>query len=297
MSLIDELRERGVTREDLERAAAVRLFEKAAAAENVDLNQISEEQVELLFQEFVTPTSTKEASTMADQNVDAVINLFTKTASDEGVDLDQFTEEQVDELFAYFVEEVLPGMLEEGGAEKAASDKLAEAEILGRHMARAYMDELEKSAAVPARVSEAIARAKSAVSRGGRRAGELLSAKHVRGNVREVAGGGAGKMDMVRAYGNILRGKAGNSAMTSEARKSLGAQAGALGAAGAGAYGAKKLYDRKKSMDKKASSEEVMAEATARANQFIGAGSIEAHDGSFVDDLALDLLKDNGYSW
>ena len=75
------------------------------------------------------------------------------------------------------------------------------------------------------------------VRRGVSRAGELLSGRNVRGNVREVAGDGS----KMKAYMGILRGKKGNKMMTSEARKSLAAQvgAGSIPVAG-GAYAMKR---------------------------------------------------------
>jgi len=150
MSLLDQIQARGVTLEDLEKAAAVRLFEKAAAAEGVDLNQLSENQVQILFSHFSTQShSTKEASAMNDE----IVELFEKTAADEGIDLDDMSDEELAELYNHYVENVLPEQIEAADEyEKAASiedahEKLAEAEILGRHMARAYWDEVEKIAA------------------------------------------------------------------------------------------------------------------------------------------------------
>lgn len=201
MSLLSELEARGVTAEDLEKAAAVRLFEKAAAAEGVDLNDLDESRVEELFNHFVSTSTEKEASAMNDEIVElfektasaegidlddmsdedlaalynhyvenvlpeqiaaeeelekgasdeeAVFELFEKTASAEGIDLDDMSDEDLVELFNDYVENVLPLQLEDEDSiedlDKVADadEKLAEAEILGRHMARAYVDEVEK---------------------------------------------------------------------------------------------------------------------------------------------------------
>ena len=150
MSLLAELQSRGVTTEDLEKAASVRLFEKAAAAEGVNLDNLSEDSVISLFEQFVSLQhhSTKEASAMNDE----VIDLFEKTAAAEGIDLDEMDDEDLAELYNHYVENVLPLQLEEDDSDEkiaSAQEKLAEAEILGRHMARAYVDELEKVAAAP----------------------------------------------------------------------------------------------------------------------------------------------------
>jgi hypothetical protein len=202
MSLLKELEARGVTAEDLEKAAAVRLFEKAAAAEGVNLNDLDESRVEELFNHFVSnSTSTeKEASAMNDEIVELfektasaegidlddmsdedlaalythyvenvlpeqiaaaqegekaasanaeIVEMFQKTASAEGIDLSDFDEEELQGLFNNYVENVLPLQLGDEDATNKVADaqeKLAEAEILGRHMARAYTDEMSKIA-------------------------------------------------------------------------------------------------------------------------------------------------------
>ena len=130
----------GVTAEDLEKAASVRLFEKAAAAQGIDLNQFSTEDVEELYNNFVN----------GEEKMDAV-EIFEKVAEAEGIELDTLEDEQLAGLFNHFVEEVLPGMIaaEEVGEDEEIEEaqmKLAEAEILGRHMARSFIDEQEKLA-------------------------------------------------------------------------------------------------------------------------------------------------------
>lgn len=145
MSLLEELESRGVTAEDLEKAASVRLFEKAAAAEGVDLDSLDTNQVEELYAVFHSNQShddnTKEASAMNEE----IIDLFEKTAAAEGIDLDEMADAELAELYNHYVENVLPEQVaayDDGGEVDDAHAKLAEAEILGRHMARAYMDEL-----------------------------------------------------------------------------------------------------------------------------------------------------------
>jgi hypothetical protein len=325
MSLLAELEARGVTAEDLEKAAAVRLFEKAAAAEGVDLNDLDESRVEELFNHFVSnSTSTeKEASAMNDEIVELfektasaegidlddmsdedlaalythyvenvlpeqiaaaqegekaasaqegekaasanaeIVEMFQKTASAEGIDLSDFDEDELEGLFAHYVENVLPLQLEDADATDKVADaqeKLAEAEILGRHMARAYADEMDKLAEASSRIRSAASRAK-----------DLLTAKNVRSNVSEVAGQDAGKMDKLRAYGKILSGKAGNDVMTSEARKSLAAQAGTTAGAAGLAYGGKKMYDKRKSQEKRSGFSELEVDALLKIAEEGGA--------------------------
>jgi|SaaInlStandDraft_3_1057020.scaffolds.fasta_scaffold08142_2 hypothetical protein len=157
MSLLTELEARGVTAEDLEKAASVRFFEKAAAAEGVNLDELGESQVEELYASFIHNHSSveddhsKEASAMNDE----IVDLFEKTAAAEGIDLDVMEDAELAELYNHYVENVLPEQIgeyekeashEDEAYEDEAYEKLAEAEILGRHMARAYMDEMDKEA-------------------------------------------------------------------------------------------------------------------------------------------------------
>lgn len=125
----------GVTVEDLEKAASVRLFEKAANAEGINLAALTEDQVDNLYAAY----QTQEENTM-DQDI---IDLFEKQAAYEGVDLGALSDEELAYVYNNFIENI--GDEDEGyheDDEDEAYEKLAEAEILGRHMARAYMDEL-----------------------------------------------------------------------------------------------------------------------------------------------------------
>lgn len=104
MSIFDTLVESGVTQEDLEKAASARLFAEAAAAEGIDLSELTEDQAEELYAFWANGGEEVE-----------------KAASAE-------------DLLAE-------------AAVKEASAKLAEAEYIGRYMARVYADELDKLAA------------------------------------------------------------------------------------------------------------------------------------------------------
>lgn len=291
MSLLTELESRGVTAEDLEKAASVRLFEKAAAAEDVDLDSLDQNQVEDLYVAFLSNQSnddyTKEASAMNDE----IVDLFEKTAAAEGIDLDDMADHELAELYNHYVENVLPEQVEE--YEKGASyggeeyEKLAEAEILGRHMARAYMDEFDKeaggatrgaqfdrgmaeagrwkdSAKVEARnaandakaaigrgYESAKAKAKAggrAVVSGGKAYGRAMTGKQLRDAMKTYRGGKPGSA----ARGALVRGKA-----LRGGAKTLAA----WGGTGAAAYGAKKLHDKYSSVD------EIIED---RANELLG---------------------------
>lgn len=162
--LLTKLAENGVTQEDLEKAASVRLFEKVASAQGFDLNQLTDEQVAALYEQFeneVLPTMVAGggAEVTVEQKVaglseDQIYGLFDKQASAEGLDPSQWNDEQLNEAFGYFLEEVLPAMAENGFEPVVANEKqaqleetqakLAEADILGRQMGRGFMDELNK---------------------------------------------------------------------------------------------------------------------------------------------------------
>jgi hypothetical protein len=163
-TLADTLAQHNISADDLEKAASVRIFQKVASAENIDLSQLAPEQLEELYEHFeanVLPAivgggePTTEAK-IASLSEDDLITLFDKQASAEGLDLSGATEEQLSDAFGFFLENILPVMAENGfepvTAEKSAEveeaqAKLAEADILGRQMARGYADELAKIAA------------------------------------------------------------------------------------------------------------------------------------------------------
>lgn len=179
MSLLEELALRGVAVEDLEKAASARLFQKVANEQGVDLTTLDKKQIEQLFADFEqnilpqilgndtdtgepdTDPKTAEEPVVDDPEKAASVLLFAKTAAAEGIDLDSMEEKEVDDLYQYFLTEMLPGMfaqekeaqaqakveLEKEAQVKQAEANLAEVSILGRHMAQAFNDELNKIAA------------------------------------------------------------------------------------------------------------------------------------------------------
>ena len=330
MSLLEELEARGVTAEDLEKAASVRLFEKAAAAEGVNLDDLEENQVEELYAHFVSNNlsdadNTKEASAMNDEIVDLfektaaaegidldemaddelaqlynhyvenvlpeqmgekqasdeeiVFDMFQKTAAAEGLDLNEFNQYELQNLYGHYVENVLPLQLgDEDATDKVASahEKLAEAEILGRHMARSYADEMDKLAEEKETMGE---RAR----RFGQRAGDL--AKNLSGYTDIQAGrdelAKAKKFkDVTSAEGTADAIRAGRRQIATGVAKGTGSLAvmGGLG------YGAKKLYDRrKKGQEKKSGFSEIEVDALLKIAQEAGPAAAEdAKEGIFA---------------
>ena len=312
MSLLTELESRGVTAEDLEKAASVRLFEKAAAAEDVDLDSLDENQVEDLYVTFLSNQSnddyTKEASAMNDE----IVDLFEKTAASEGIDLDDMADHELAELYNHYVENVLPEQVEE--YEKGASgdeeyEKLAEAEILGRHMARAYMDEMDGD-------FDKIARAKwktqmglsggkgvgSGKGREGRAAGmkkkqqaeaaKYIEQKAIRGR-RGIRGlGGKSRAELNAAVKNLTAGdklrmagqRYGDRAtqlVKNNPRTAAGLALGGAAALGAGgAYGVSRMRDKAASVE---------SDATLLAAEMLKNESGYDYD-DLVEDRALEIL-------
>jgi hypothetical protein len=243
MSIFDTLAESGVTQEDLEKAASARLFAEAAATEGIDLSQLSEDQAEELY-----------ALWADDSEKNASADEFINAAASEGIDLNELTEDQVGELYNYWAtggeEKVASAeeLLKEAAVNEATA-KLAEAEYIGRYMARVYSDEMNKIAAEGD---------PSMWERAKGLPGKLHG--HV-GGLGERLGAEAGKGHL-RGYG------------------ALGA--GTL-AAGGLAYGGKKLLDRRKAGAEKQSSIDDLIEE--RALEMLKEAADEEAKKSFTDRL------------
>lgn len=297
----------GITAEDLEKAASVRLFEKAAAAEGLNLNELSDTQVDDLYSIY---QHSSEENTMNEE----IFDLFEKQAAYEGVDLDALSDDELAYVFDNFVDNLDAdydddyGYYDEYDEEEEAYEKLAEAEILGRHMARAYMDEMEKEAAqfvnadgqlvtksfkkmTPA--EKKLYKAEMAVRKQG---GERASARKLRESRLYTDDQRKAKRQAMEAaeakrtrFGKAkeLKGKAGyhGKRLLSHMKANKGLYAGGaalgLGAAGLGA-----------AMSKEAMFNDILEERVA---EFIDFGKEAGYDGSYMDDLAIQVLEDMGY--
>ena len=138
MSLLRQLNANGVTAEDLEKAASVRLFEKAAHSES----NYSTELRDSVDAPFNNSTNLKTEINPMDY-----IDLFEKQASDEGIDLDMLDDHELAELYNHFINEVAYEDDDEGYYDDEEYfdedyEKLAEAELLGEVMADAYLEKL-----------------------------------------------------------------------------------------------------------------------------------------------------------
>lgn len=293
----------GITVEDLEKAASVRLFEKAAAAEGINLAGLTETQVNNLYSAY---QQSSEENTMNDE----IIDLFEKQAAYEGVDLDALSDDELAYVYNNFVsnlEDEEYGEYDdyEEGEEEEAYEKLAEAEILGRHMARAYMDELEKEAraygagstdkkpqlmiGMNNNLSSGEVRAMEAKRKSQTAKAEKLRADLNSGRATRTTGykgvpmsARESKMQYAKEQGGRYMQKFKN---LSPKKKAALVAAGVIPAAGL-AYAATR--------EKKASVQ-INDFAIERANEFIEFGKEAGYDGSLIDDLALEILEDNGY--
>lgn len=273
----------GVSQEDLEKAATVRLFEKAADASGIDLNELSNDQLNELFGQFerdVLPrlVAEKQASAeleakLASLTEEQIYDLFEKQAATEPAlvaagGLEALTDEQLAMGFSHFVEHVLPIMAEQDfapvtpqqAAKMAAAEdaqvKLAEAEMLGRHMARGFFAESDK---IAAEKEEAEKKKKDKDD------GENKEAMTVgSSSVKSVLGGlKTDAKDAARGIAGRLKG------MSPGAKAGVAGAAGAAGGAAAGA-GAMKLHQEKKG------SVTLSPEDVAKLAEFASAGDLAA---------------------
>lgn len=309
-ALLQQLSEQGITEEDLEKAASVHLFQKTAAAEGIDLDEFSEEKVAELFDHFeenvlpgIVGGGDDVNAKLASLSDDDVFFLFEKQAAYEGLteeDLQSFDNEKLASAFQHFAEDILPQMaandwepVDFGGSDKVAeaeaTAKLAEADILGRHMAHAFHDELDKLAGVGQTV-------KNFASAAGTRGKQLLTGSEFKKRTSQ------GLMAAARGAGPHA----------GEARKILAAR-GALGAAGVAAaggaaYGGKKGYDYlKKKKQEQAGKEASAFEALAleKAASILEANGIDPYTGEpkvasiedALDARAAEILIDAGYEF
>lgn len=325
-SLLEELESRGVTAEDLEKAASVRLFEKAAAAEGVNLETLDQEQIEELYSAFINnnnPSSSvvgednlmKEANAMNEE----IVELFEKQAEAEGIDLETLDDVELANMYNHYVENVLPEQIEaeQSYEVEEAHAKLAEAEILGRHMARAYADESEKIAATMGERAEAakekVKSAVDSIKEKGKAAGER--ARQAGKSVAD-AGRSAGRtyMDAIKLKElreGISKAKGATGETLSAARKQMlrgGAKgllaAGATGAAGYGGYKGVKKMTKKSSYDILEENAEALAleflSKEAENNQIddINLNEYsEAEIENYITERAVEMLIDAGYDF
>jgi hypothetical protein len=224
-ALLQQLTEQGITAEDIEKAASVHLFQKVAADNDIDLSELSPEDQEALYDQFETDVlpgilgeadEPKTASVeeiqekLASLGEDDVIFLFEKQAAAEGFtaeDLEEAEDEKLAAAFQHFVNEILPEMAandwepvvkeasdeyysEKEAAVEEAAAKLAEADLLGRHMAHSFHDELNKIGGAGSTVADHARDVVGAI-RGARKAPRMAAESLVKNPLVQVGGAGA----------------------------------------------------------------------------------------------------------
>ena len=272
MSIFDSLEESGITQEDLEKAASARLFAEAAAAEGIDLNELSEDQAEELYD-------------------------FWANGGDAGEEKYASAEDMLAEA-----------------AVKEASAKLAEAEYIGRYMARVYADEMGKIAGnldmdaidPGGHITRGVGHQGETRTMRGMAGGASDEAKSLYNRAHESVSKGLSGERMSERYKNLKRmvgatdisegraalraaSESGSPSARAAALKQLGKgglraglTAGAVGGAG---YGAKKLYDR--AHKKESSFDDVIEE---RAFEILEAAAYEKIADRTTGQAAKDLL-------
>lgn len=228
----------GANSEEQEKVASLDLFAKLAAQHNIDLSQLSDQQVTELY-----------ASTFPE---------FAKTAEEDDEDEDE-DEEEKKESAAHYVQEKL-----------AFQEKFAEADLMGRVMAHAFVQEQEK-----------IARGISATE-AGRFEKEVLDKRRVASDAAKYegpakAGGGHGKGTTVGPVAAKARelGVKGKSFLGTTKGKAIAGGLGAAALAGGG-YAA---YKGLKGKEKKSSAqafEELAANHAIKVASAAGFDSEEA---------------------
>ncbi len=310
--------------DDLDRELATTglILQKLAEEQGVDLDSLPEEDIADLITslhgEDATGGSsnysehepqTKEAShNMSQENEFTVADVaveLAKVAASEGIDLDQVSRDEYHEAFEALADQMSDPAYFQKRAE--AEEKLAEADLIGRHMARSFIDEMEKEAA------PSLKGAKKAL-KGLRRKAEDLEFRASAGTGRLFRGGKKGRssrldemMESARDAGKkVTRDQARDSdeyASRTLGRKILGGGAAATGI-GAGGYAAgrsKKSFDESFESDAVSYANHLLVDngliSPTRAN--IEFSKFAAYAGeeytSAVEARAIELLGENGW--
>lgn len=161
--------------EDMQKQASINLFAKLAADNGVDLNKLSDEQVNELYTEFVTKLAEEEKKEEGEKKEPPPA-----AKKEEGEKKDEEKEAAARAEFQL---------------QKEAEAKVAEADYLGRVMAHAYVNELKKIAGkMPEALAAHAREAGKAVTKGVEHAGDKLKnlGKSMKSHKTEIAAGAGG---------------------------------------------------------------------------------------------------------
>lgn len=306
---------------DMALATGGEVLQKIASEEGIDLDALGEDDIaDLLVQlqggqaGVSEPDHTKEASqnTMSYDNeityADVAAELA-KTASANGIDLDQVSREEYHQAFDALAEQMSDPSYFEKKAE--AQEKLAEADAIGRAMARSFLDELDGGQAKVASRWKAIKDSVMGAERG--------AAGRVGGWTRKVPGGEKAHAALKRRFqGDVVPTNAmdGNEAAAKAqrvlGRSALAGSAAAGTAAGGGAVAYKRRKGRDGDKEKQSFDEAFESDAIAYANTLLvenGLADPRLTDTEFskfaafadddyaeaVESRAWELLAEHGY--
>lgn len=242
--------------EDVEKQAQYELFAKLAADQNIDLGSLSD------------------ADTMQ------LWNQFQKIASEEGKEKDKDDDK-----------EKVEKAKEEHEEKKAAAEKLAEADFLGRVMAHSYVDELKKIASsneTPEPTEEEASKeaAMPAHIRAAFKA--KYTAQNAVGHAKHIAGKGADKAKEVAGKAKDFGGKAVDK--VKEHKGAIGSHSGAAAGGAAAGAGAAALAMHKK--EKKASALDELA-CNSALEKAAGAGFDVEEAGTRINAVLQLPISEN----
>jgi hypothetical protein len=333
MDDLNEIFERATDADlDTELAAAGELLQKIAQQEGVDLSELSDEDVAELMVDLLPKTAADEGehksareeyeyrkreTKMASEITFADVAVeLSKVAANEGIDLDGLSRGQYHELFDIVAESMQdPDYMENKLAQDEANAKLAEADALGRYMARAFMDEQEKIALTEEEKAYHKMRMKMQMEGKDKDIAAMDPSRHTARDARRAQA--AERLERVKQHANPInrargafsaageelkyqRNLAGKGvggaakALVETAKKHKGVAAtlgaGGLLAAGGAAYGAKKLMD-KQSFDE---------QALELARDYLLENGIDPDTGNklasdYVAERAAEILAEAGW--
>lgn len=293
---------------DTEIAAAGELLQKVAAEQGVDLTELSDEDVAELMTDLMPQVQAEKvasAAVPATESIPAetvtyadVAVELSKVAAAKGVELASLSREDYHAAFdAVATDMASPEYGTQKQAEEEAESKLAEADAIGRYMARSFMDEQEKIAASWQGVKDVlkggIAKAKNLAAKTPGTVGRTLRGGEMREKARAAksVSGIERLTDRAKAYGLARAAEAAKS-------KSLGKKV-LIGAGGAGvaggtaaiALGAKRHHDKQAGIE---------AEALELARDYLLENGIDPDTGDKVAsdaaaERAAEILAEAGW--
>lgn len=320
---------------DTELAAAGEMLQKIAEEQGIDLSELDDKDIAELMVDLMPKVAEehdkdepkpeakaeakdekkddekKAAALPAEVTFADVAVELSKRAAAEEIDLSKLSRDEYHEAYNLVAQSMTsPEYAIEKQAEAEAAAKLAEADALGRHMARSFMDEQAKIAGAKvadAKTVQEMPRSKTPTKAlFGRPETAKDKVESVGRKLREKAVGAAkagdeaiqrGGAKLISKLPDAVKSRLGG--ISAGGARAAGLGAGALGAAGLGAaaYGAKKLMDGD---DKKKRSADVEAEAIELARSFLAENGIDPDTGAKVAsneaiERANELLREHGY--